>query len=86
MIYRIQIRKQALKEMEALPVSANKKIVAAIENLSENPRPAGCKKLKGERESLWRIRIGDYRVIYSIEDVVRIVEIRKIGHRKEIYD
>ncbi|MGQ0738021.1 MAG: type II toxin-antitoxin system RelE family toxin [Bacteroidota bacterium] len=47
--------------------------------------PGGVKKLKGEKEDLYRIRSGDYRIIYSIEDKIRIVDIRKIGHRKDIY-
>jgi mRNA interferase RelE/StbE len=53
--------------------------------LAENPRPAGVKKLKGNNEDLYRIRSGDYRVVYSIEDEIRVVDIRKIGHRKDIY-
>ena len=85
MKYSISIRKQALKELEELPIKAGRQISKAIDHLSEQPRPAGCKKLKGEKEDLWRIRIGDYRVIYTIEDVIKIVEIRKIGHRRDIY-
>lgn len=53
--------------------------------LANNPRPIGSKKLKGASENLWRIRIGDYRVVYLIEDSIKIIEIRKIGHRKDIY-
>jgi len=56
-----------------------------INGLAENPRPSGVKKLKGISEDLYRIRSGDYRVIYSISDQIRIVDIRKIGHRKDIY-
>jgi mRNA interferase RelE/StbE len=63
-----------------------KKILSAIEALVENPRPAGVKKLKGKGENLWRIRVGDYRVIYLIDNTVRIVNIRKIGHRRDVYD
>jgi len=54
--------------------------------LAENPRPAGCKKLKGTHEDLWRIRIGNYRVIYTINDTIQIIDIQKIGHRKDIYE
>ncbi|MBX2901698.1 MAG: type II toxin-antitoxin system RelE/ParE family toxin [Cyclobacteriaceae bacterium] len=56
-----------------------------LKNLEEDPRPIGCKKLKGE-QNIWRIRIGDYRVLYTIDEVVRIVDIRSVGHRKDIYD
>ena len=84
--YRIAVRKKALKELEELPAKISRQIIKAIDNLSEDPRPPGCKKLKGEEDYIWRIRIGDYRVLYSIEDQIKIVEVRRIGHRKEIYD
>ncbi len=86
MKYFINISRQALKDLEVLPLKVNRKIAATIEELSNDPRPAGCKKLKGEEETLWRIRIGDYRVIYAVDDTVKIIQIRKIGHRKNIYD
>jgi mRNA interferase RelE/StbE len=84
--YRIAIRKQALKELEALPIKTNRLVASAIDGLAENPRPAGCKKLKGEHDYIWRIRVGDYRILYKIEDTIKVVEIGKIGHRKNIYD
>jgi mRNA interferase RelE/StbE len=62
-----------------------KKIEKAIDALAENPRPVGVKKLKGDSEDLYRIRSGDYRVVYAIDDGIRIVDIRKIGNRKDIY-
>lgn len=80
------MRKQALKELEQLPKSVVKKIIDAIDGLSTIQRPSGCKKLKGEQDYLWRIRVGDYRIIYSIEEVIKVIDIRKIGHRKSIYD
>lgn len=64
---------------------AVKKIKEAIDGLAENPRPSGVKKLKGNSEDLYRVRSGDYRVIYTIEDIVKVIDIRKIGHRKDIY-
>jgi len=85
MIYRVVIRKQALKELEELTVKTNQQITKSIDTLSVNPRPIGCKKLKGEKEEMWRIRVGNYRVLYTIEDKIKVVEIRKIGNRKDIY-
>ena len=85
-MYTVQFKKSAEKELEKLPTQIIKRISKAIDGLTENPRPVGSKKLEGQRESLWRIRIGDYRVIYLIEVVIRIVEIRRIGHRKDIYE
>ena len=86
MSYFLLVSKQALKELEKLPQKSNRKISTSIDALSENPRPDGCKKLKGEKDILWRIRVGDYRVIYSIEDEIKIVQIRKVGHRKDVYE
>ncbi len=86
MSYQIIIRKKALKELEALPKKTNENIVQAIDSLTENPRPIGCKKLKGEEETLWRIRVSNYRIIYSIGDSIKIIDIRRIGHRLDIYE
>ncbi len=85
-MYIITFKKSAEKEFEKLPSQVIKRISTAIDALANNPRPAGSKKLEGQKESLWRIRIGDYRVIYLVEDVIKIVEIRRIGHRKDIYE
>jgi mRNA interferase RelE/StbE len=85
MSYQISISKRALKELEDLPVKPKKQITEAIDQLANEPRPVGCKKLKGEVEYLWRIKIGNYRVIYLIEDKLKVVEVRKIGDRKNIY-
>ncbi|MBS1681083.1 MAG: type II toxin-antitoxin system RelE/ParE family toxin [Bacteroidetes bacterium] len=84
-MYIITFKKSAEKELFRLPNQIIKRISYAIDGLSENPRPLGAKKLEGQKESLWRIRIGDYRIIYFVEDVIKIVEIRKVGHRKDIY-
>jgi mRNA interferase RelE/StbE len=82
--YIIRFKKSAEREIEKLPASVVKRIVPAIDDLAFNPRPNGSKKLKS-KEEIWRIRIGDYRVLYSIEDVIKIIEVRNIGHRKDIY-
>jgi mRNA interferase RelE/StbE len=86
MNYAILFKESARKELYQLPDKILKKISLAIDLLAENPRPFGVKKLKGKGENLWRLRVGDYRVIYLIDDVVRIVNIRKIGNRREVYD
>jgi len=56
-----------------------------MQSLSDNPRPHGCTKLEGYNEALWRVRVGDYRIVYSVDDVVCIVDIRRVGNRKNIY-
>lgn len=85
MTYSVSLRRSALKELQSLPKTAVQKVGGAIDKLAENPRPDGVKKLKGSEEDLYRIRVGDFRIVYSIEDEIKIVDIRKIGHRKDIY-
>jgi mRNA interferase RelE/StbE len=83
--YKVLVSKSAAKELAKLQSSINNRIIKAVMNLSEDPRPTGSKKLKGGSEN-WRIRIGNYRVIYSIDDEILIVDVRKVGHRKDIYE
>jgi len=85
MHYKIVVSKSAAKEFSKLSTAANNRIIKAILKLSDKPRNQGSKKLKGGSEN-WRIRIGDYRVIYAIDDETLIVDIRKVGHRRDIYD
>lgn len=82
MLYSITIKKSAVKELEHLPGNIIKKVTQQIQHLAHSPRPPGSKKLQGASENLWRIRIGNYRVVYLIEDIIKIIDIRKIGHRK----
>jgi mRNA interferase RelE/StbE len=83
MIYRVEISRRAAKVVTSLDKPLRRKILAAIDALSGNPRPAGCKKLADQQA--WRIRVGDYRVIYEIHDQVLLVTVVDIGHRREIY-
>jgi mRNA interferase RelE/StbE len=85
-MYSIVIKKEALKELKIFPNAVVARITTAIQSLSEDPRPTGCLKLKGSKESLWRIRVGDYRIVYHIDDEIRIVSIRNIGDRKNVYE
>lgn len=84
MSYTIEWLRSARKEIDAIPARTAVRIVEAVGQLSENPRPAGCKKLKGH-DDLWRIRIGGYRVIYFIGDAIRLVRIEKVSDRKDAY-
>ena len=61
-----------------------RRIISRVETLAENPRPHGCVKLQGATD-LWRIRVGDYRVIYSLSDDARLVDIRVVRHRSDAY-
>ncbi len=82
--YAIVFARSAKKELEKLPTALSKRIFPHIENLALNPRPARSAKLKGERD-LWRLRIGDYRVIYRIDDLHRMVDVTIIRHRRDVY-
>lgn len=82
-MYRIEIKKSALKELSQITQPYNKKIVEAIDALADNPRPVGCKKLKGSEA--YRIRVADYRIVYTIEGVIQLIEIQRIRHRKDVY-
>jgi len=85
MIYEIRFSEKAEKDFSKIPKNDIIKILDKIELLSENPYPADYKKIKASDENLYRIRQGDYRIIYSIKDKIQIVEVRRIGHRKNIY-
>lgn len=82
--YRVIFKPSAGRALRSLPNAVQLRIVAAIDDLSHQPRPPGCVKLAGG-ENLWRIRIGDYRVVYAIDDKVLIVTVVKIGHRGDVY-
>ncbi len=81
--YKILIKPSAKKELEKLPKKDLQKIVVKIKNLSSEPRPEGSEKLSADDK--FRIRQGNYRIVYSIEDDKLIVLVVKIGHRRDIY-
>ena len=84
MNYRIVMDPPALKALKRLDPPARRRIEAAINGLADNPRPRGCKKLTGIEA--WRIRVGDWRIVYSIADDVLIVLVVRIGHRRDVYE
>jgi mRNA interferase RelE/StbE len=86
MDYTIYFKESARKELLNLPQKIQHKVSLSVDALSNNPRPNGVKKLKGQGENLWRIRVGDYRIVYLIDDTIRIVNIRKIGNRRDVYN
>jgi len=84
MSYTIQLKKSALKDLYKLPKEVSRQIAQAINDLGQTPRPHGCKKLKG-LENLYRIRIGDYRIVYQMNDKILLILVVLIGNRKEVY-
>ncbi len=85
MPYTVQIPKKVKKELAGLATEAQARIITAMERLGIEPRPVGAVMLEG-RENRWRIRIGDYRVIYEIRDNELLVLVVKVGHRREVYE
>jgi len=81
--YKIEIKKSAVKEIEGLSKRDLQAVLEKMGSLSENPRQHGCEKLSGQEK--YRVRCGDYRILYTIEDVVLIVYVVKVGHRKDVY-
>jgi mRNA interferase RelE/StbE len=83
--YRVLIKTSAAKELAAVePRAVRTRIVSRIQALASNPRSHGSQKLAGANER-YRIRQGPYRIVYSVDDVARVVEVFKIGHRREVY-
>jgi mRNA interferase RelE/StbE len=81
--YKIVLRKSVAKDLKGIPKKDARRIVAAIKALTGNPRPPGTKKLSGQER--YRIRQGNYRILYSIEDEVLIVTVVKVGNRRDVY-
>jgi len=84
-MYSIVISNSAEKDMEHLSSSVLKRVSKAIDKLPAQPRPPGCLKLKGASENLWRIRVGDYRIIYLIADEIQVIDVRRVRNRDDIY-
>jgi len=84
-MYKISITRRAEKDLKNLERAAKNRIVTAISDLKNDARPLGCRKIQSE-ESVWRIRVGDWRIGYFIDDVKQEINIIRIAHRKEFYD
>ena len=81
--YEIFFKESVWKELKKVPKADLKKILSRIEQLGDDPRPMGCEKLTGNE--LYRIRQGNYRIVYSVQDNELTVWVVKIGHRKDVY-
>jgi mRNA interferase RelE/StbE len=83
--YRVVLTSSAEKELKGLSAQLNALIVPRLENLAENPRPPGCKKPSGGDKE-WRISVGDFRVVYTIDEARLLVEVTRIRHRSDVYE
>jgi mRNA interferase RelE/StbE len=81
--YNLFVKKSAERELRALPKQDLRRVTERLLRLSHNPRPPGCEKLSGHDQ--YRIRQGDYRIVYAIDDAARVVTLVKIGHRRDVY-
>ena len=84
MSYEVQILPKAIRQIKALSVEVRQDISIAIQSLASEPRPNGVKKLSGEKD-IYRVRVGNYRVLYRIVDKVLVVVVVSVGHRREVY-
>ena len=82
--YAVSFRRSAEKDMRKLDPAVQRRVWRAVEPLAHEPRPDGCRKLQGS-EDAYRIRVGDYRVIYTVDDAVLIVAIERVRHRRDVY-
>lgn len=83
--YSLEIKQSAQKELDALDDALFSRIDRRILALAGNPRPAGCKKLKGYKDQ-WRIRVGDWRVLFIIDDAAKLISVTRIAHRRKVYE
>lgn len=84
MTYRVEVASAAAKQLRALDPPVRRRLLHAVASLGVDPRPAGVKKLSGE-DNAWRVRVGDYRIIYEIHDDELLVVIFRAAHRRQVY-
>ena len=83
-MYRVFLERAAEKDLKDLSSKVHNRIIVAIQTLAENPRPPGCLKLIGS-DNDWRIRVGDYRIVYEIDDTAQVIRVNRVRHRREVY-
>jgi mRNA interferase RelE/StbE len=82
--YNIEFVRRAERQLRSLSQDIQRRLDAAIQGLKETPRPPGCKKLTGVAD-LWRVRVGEYRIVYQIRERELLLLVVKVGHRREVY-
>ncbi len=83
-LYEVTFARSARRELEALETELVVRVWARIQALGSQPRPPSCRKVQGEHD-VWRIRVGDYRVLYQVKDATRIIDIVAVRHRRDAY-
>ncbi len=82
-MYKVELRRRVRQSLDKLPEKDHRVVITALESLEQEPRPRGVEKIRGTE--LWRIRKGDYRVIYYINDQEQTIAVVRIGHRRDVY-
>jgi mRNA interferase RelE/StbE len=83
-MYRVFLERAAEKDLRNLPTKLHRRIIVTIQGLAKNPRPSGCRKLTGADDD-WRIRVGEYRIVYEIDNVAKAIRVNRVRHRREVY-
>ena len=83
-MYEVLLERRAERDLKKVSQETFYRIIPKIKALSENPKPAGCRKITGSKND-WRIRIGDYRIIYEIDEKEKAVKVMRVRHRREVY-
>ena len=83
-MFHVLLERAAEYDLARLALEIHDRVILAIRSLATNPRPPGCRKLAGSKGD-WRIRVGDYRVVYEIADEIRVVRVHRVRHRREVY-
>ena len=84
MAYAVVLKPAALRDLRKLPEDIRRRVAVRIDALAGDPRPAGVERLQGEAE-LYRVRVGDYRIVYQVESKALVVLVVRVGHRREVY-
>jgi mRNA interferase RelE/StbE len=84
-MHEVVLSAPAERDLKRLPAAVFHRMIAAIRVLAGNPRPPGCRKLQGSGHDDYRIRVGDYRVVYEVDDTATLVRIMRVRHRREVY-
>jgi mRNA interferase RelE/StbE len=83
-MYRVLLERAAEKDLKSLSSKLHNQVIATLQRLAKNPRPSGCRKLTGA-DNDWRVRVGDYRIVYEIDDTDQNVRVNRVRHRREVY-
>jgi mRNA interferase RelE/StbE len=84
LVHEVHLEKRAQRDLRHLPTAVSNRAIESIKALAQNPRPPGCRKIVGSKSD-WRVRVGDYRIVYEIDDVTKAVRIMYVRHRRDAY-